>query len=453
MRIISLVLLVGCVSSSRSRFDDLVRVPELDVARLDPEEAAQHPEIPRMLATPLTADAAVRVAILNSPALQSRLAMLDVALADFRGAGRVRNPDLELEAEYGEARPDLAFELLVDIADIARAGIRRRAADASLEAARVEAAMAVLDHAYDTRVAFYEHQADLERLELYRVTVDAFLAAAEAAAEMRTAGNVADLDVVQQRALYEESRIALVQAELAAQQSRETLHVLMGLSGESTTWTVEERLPVPTEEPVDLERLEALAFERSLVLAQKRHQLEALARRVGLARTAGAIPALRFGVAGAREEGSWAFGPRVEVEIPVFDQGQGPIGRAAAELLIGQHDYVDSAVRVRSAARRAFNRHRTARARAVFVDDTFVPAREAVLRETLLQYNAMNVGIFQLLDAKRALVDAQQQGVRARLEYWQALAEVELGLAGRTRSMGGGVEVPEMAGDASGGGH
>ncbi len=78
-----------------------------------------------------------------------------------------------------------------------------------------------------------------------------------------------------------------------------------------------------------------------------------------------------------------------------------------------------------------------------FYDETLLPARAAVLEETLLQYNSMNVGVFQLLQARRAVIDAARERVEAMFDLWQATARVELVIAGG--------EPPEMSGPSMGG--
>jgi outer membrane protein, heavy metal efflux system len=59
-----------------------------------------------------------------------------------------------------------------------------------------------------------------------------------------------------------------------------------------------------------------------------------------------------------------------------------------------------------------------------------IPAQRRVLDETLLQYNAMQVGVFELLVAEQALLDVQLAELEARAEYWIAEAALEALLAG-----------------------
>lgn len=453
------LLLVGCVSSAAT-FDDtralLPREAQVQtVARRAPAEELSS-RARQLLARPLDAQAAVEIALVTSPALQAELAGLDVALADLITMSRPANPEVEIEAMFareGDEEPELTIELGLVLSDLLYAPLRRRIAGEELAAARVNAAGAVLDHAYAVRVAFVELQA----AQMLKQTLDAVVASLRASWELtealREAGNVPALDVAQQYALYEESRLALAQAELAVALGRERLHVLLGLAGEDTGWELAGALPVPDELSLEEDSLESRALDRSFELLAQRHRLEALARRSGLLRSMAAIPEVHAALSAERNgEGAWALGPVVGVQLPVFATGQGPARAAVAKLEVEQHRYAELAVRVRSAARAARHRFVTARERLQFVETTLLPARQAVLAESLLQYNAMALGVLTLLQAQRDLIGAQRAAVEARRDYWLARLELEQVLAGRMVE-GSRVEVPGFENAEPAGGH
>lgn len=103
---------------------------------------------------------------------------------------------------------------------------------------------------------------------------------------MREAGNVRELDVASEQAFAEEAKLDLRLAEIALRESREQLNALMGLWGEETqAWAAAPaRLSDPPREPLDSERLESRAIERSLDLAAAGHLIAAAAENVGLDR-------------------------------------------------------------------------------------------------------------------------------------------------------------------------
>ena len=127
---------------------------------------------------------------------------------------------------------------------------------------------------------------------------------------------------------------------------------------------------------------------------------------------------------------------------------------AQAEFDALMERYYGMAVDLRSAAREARNRVVSAHARAQQYQAVILPAQARVTQQTLLQYNAMQVGIFQLLQARREELDAQLALVATRREYWSAAAELEALLAGqRVRPAERSAGASEMTTSAATGGH
>ena len=137
-------------------------------------------------------------------------------------------------------------------------------------------------------------------------------------------------------------------------------------------------------------------------------------------------------VAGAeREEGAWKIGPSIEFPIPLFDHGQGHFGRSAAELRRAQQEYYALGVRVRSTARLVQERLQGAEDRARYYRDILLPLRERIVHETQLQYNAMQLGVFELLRAREQQIQAAMAYVDTLLDYWLARTDLEQLLSGR----------------------
>jgi len=63
-----------------------------------------------------------------------------------------------------------------------------------------------------------------------------------------------------------------------------------------------------------------------------------------------------------------------------------------------------------------------------------LPLRERIVRETQLQYNAMQVGVFELLRAREQQIQAAIAYVDALLDYWLARIDLEQLLSGRVPS-------------------
>lgn len=476
-----LLLLVGVVGLGgcagvrpQAAFDDveatLAERTDLRVAWATgtAEDAAVRSAVDSLLADSLTAGAAVQVALLHNRRLQATYEDLGVAQASLVQAGLLSNPIFGARAlwplEEGGA-PDLGFNVAFEFLDVFFLPLRKRVARSAYEAARLRVAAAVLDLAARTRTAYVRAQTDRLRLAMQARVVRNAEAGYTAARLLREAGNVPAVDLLAEQALYEQARLDLLVAEGAAAESREALVRLMGLSGPAAAIDLPTDLPpVPAESPlpfvrtgteadlpgavVDAARLERMAVEASLDLAAARQDVETAAARLGITDVRSLLPDLEVGGEAERTEGEWEAGPEVEVVLPLFDQGQAARAAGRAELRRARALYEATAVDVRSAARVLAQRLATARRAGLHYQTTVLPLRAEVSAQTLHQYNAMQTGVFGVLQAQRQEVEAARAYADALAAYWTARADLDLLLQGRMPPLDGGALALSAAGPA-----
>lgn len=428
----------GCISTGvREDLDTIhtlagvAEVPEVDA----PVDDASAPSVSEILATPVDADAAVRIAIANNRELRATLRELGIARGRLLTAGLLTNPLVE-----GELTPErqsaVAMRVEWDVASLVLAPLRADAASADLDAARFDAAAAVVVTGYQVREAFHALQAAEESLAISQRALDAQLIGRDAARALADAGNLRPLDVRAREAAFEEERVHVAEHELEVIVAREALQRLLGLHGDETTWTTAGPLaaiPEPTEDADDLERR---AIDASLELRALSSVMVGHARRAGLARTEALLPELLVdlhalvGTSDATTAPGAVLGGGIALRLPVFDQGSGRVAMHEHALDAAYERYVGVAIRVRSVAREARARVRSAALRGRHYAAVVLPARQQVLDETLLQYDAMQVSIFQLLDALRERQASEVAAVATRREYWDAVAALDALLAG-----------------------
>ncbi|WP_081465959.1 TolC family protein [Stigmatella aurantiaca] len=474
-RLAGLVLLLGlgapgCVSPSMQ--SDLARVRELTHMPLPPQLAVARDEgtgfpeeVRQWLQQPLTAEAAVRIALLNNRELRASLRDLGVARGQLLQAGVLPNPAVEVELRQQED-PGLPFEpqaevrveygLTQAVLSVARA----RAAQRELEAARYRTAAFVVELGYTVRAAYYAFQAAQQRVAIATQALDAFAAARDASQALFEAGNIPELDAATQDAAYESARATVAQLELEVLERREQLQRLLGLHGEATAWTVTETLPRMAEQEPALENLERKALTASLELAETQHRLEGAAQRAGLTSVEGWLPDVSVGVIAERKSpvapahGEWEWGGVIHFTVPLFDRRQGTRSASEAEFDALMERYQGMAIDVRSAAREARNRVLSTYLRARQYQQVLLPARQRVMRQTMLQYNAMQIGVFQVLQVRREQLDTELAYVDLLREYWTAHAALEALLAGRrTGAPLGPGSGASLAGGTEAGGH
>jgi cobalt-zinc-cadmium efflux system outer membrane protein len=415
-------------------------------------DSASQDAVRQLLAKPLTAENAVKLALLNSAQLQAAFEELGVARADLVSALRLPNPVAEGSVRFRKRESaTLDFAVTEDLTQLIFLPLRNGVAQAQLEAAKASVAGRVLDLELQVRTAFYGYLADRQMLEFRETVLKALEASATVAKGLHDAGNVTELDLDTEQVLYDEAKVNFASAKTAMAASHERLSALLGLWGKGGDWQVEGRLNDP---PADfpLADLESKAIERSLDLAIIKHRFEGAAKRSNLATAEGWLPELKAGAVAEREEKQWSYGPLAEVQVPLFYQGQGEVDRAQAEMRRQQQLLKARAVQIRAAARTAATRVAAARDRAVYIKTVLLPARERILNQTQLQFNAMSVSVFQLLLARRDEVDAARSYVEALREYWTARAEADQLRSGRL-PMASTMPSEAMANEAADRGH
>ena len=431
----------GCASMTLDAgFDDIKAIVEQRSAsqiswnndtELDKEASEK---LNSLLKRKLTANDAVQIALLNNRDLQAIYSDLGVAQADLVQAGLLGNPIFDAAVMFpvsGGGQPDLELGAAINFLNFFYIPLRKRVATARFEEVKSRLAGSVLDFAGRVRTAFYTYQSDQQMLELRQTIVQALGASLEIARRLSEAGNITDLDFARERAQLETAKLALRSAEVARRQSREELNMVMGLWGEQIQWQSDGRLPDIPEQPVPMKDVERRALEQSLDLANVRQRIAATSEQLGLTRWTALLPELSAGPQAERNDGEWEIGPRLDFAIPLFDQGQARVGRGVAELRRARQEYYGAAVRIRATARALRDRVDGARDRALYYRDILLPLRERIVNEAQLQYNAMQLGPFQLLRAREQQIQTAVAYIESLRDYWLARADVEQILNGR----------------------
>lgn len=376
-------------------------------------------------------DQAVEVALTTNRDLLAALEELGLARADLMAARTVRNPIVDGEYHLPGSR-FTPYEVAITqtLVDFLRLRRRRAVGEAEFQAARLRITASVVGFAGQVRADYYTLQAAQAALAQQQTITAAAEASVQLAQRQHVAGNVSDLDLESEQALYERAKLDLARAELDELQARERL---LGDLGALRALPV--RLPPLATPPAEAERtfeeVEAAQAERmDLVLA--RAELDAARRARPLASTA-PFDELAAGVHFDREAGGErSRGPTATIPIPLFDQGLSARARADAMLRIAEQRLHALVVTARSEARAARERLVEARARAEYIGTVVLPRRQRILYLTQVEYNAMLRGAFDLLRARQGLAEAERERVLALRDYWLARTEMDAALAGVT---------------------
>ncbi len=411
----------------------------------------------------LTADEAVRLAIANNSQLQALLENLDIARAEVWQASLLPNPVMDAEVQFIESDGGDLLELgltqsIIDVLLIPR---RKSVASARYQQVEAEVTAAILDLATEVRDAYRTLQAQLELVELYRTATDATYYGYDAARRLREAGNIIELDVLTEQALHQETRTALVSALARAGEQRENMNALLGIwDATGSRWTVPPRLPMPTDLTIAPEDVETSVIAASLDLAAMHSRVVALGRSVDLREIEATFPVLSAGITAEREaDETWSGGPLVSFSLPIFDYGQAAGEEARSRFEQAYAEYTALAIRLRRSARAAFIMSSTTSENSRYLRDVIVPLRSRITQQTQMQFNAMQIGVFQVLDARRREIDAARSSVESLRDHWIARNRLESLLLGRLPQARFGISTTANeaamagSGDPSSGGH
>lgn len=439
----ALAALAGCASTSaKPAFEDVAQSVEARSGhkiRWDQDTGADkeaQQAIDRLLAQDLTADAAVQVALLNSPSLRARFEELAIAQADLVQAGLLKNPVFSIGRTAWDAEhldTNLFATVEQDFLDIITMPLRKRVAATQLEATKLQVGDLVLELAAEVRNGFYMAQSAEQVVAMRRVVSEAATASADLAKLQYEAGNTNDLDLNNERALASQTALERRRSEGEAAVAREKLNKLMGAWGPRTNWKMAGRLPeLPKEEP-PLEHLEAAAITQRLDVAAMRREVQALGYALGMAKATRWTGMISVHVEAGRLRDSkrFSFGPSVAFEVPLFDQRQAAIARIEAFKRQSEDTLHALAVDVRSDVRASRVRVTTSRGVVEEYAKVLVPLRESIVKFTHQQYDAMLLSVYQLILAKQMEIDAYRAYIESLRDYWIARSDLERAIGGR----------------------
>ena len=393
-------------------------------------EAAQS-QVAQLLASDLTPDAAVQIALLNNKRLQVALADLGVAEADLVQAGRLRNPRLSFGRVSGSDASETDRTVLFDLAGLLTLPLRRAIEERRFNQVQLQTALQVVRLATDTRRAYFQAVAANQTLSYMRQAAQAAEASAELAQRMAGAGNWSKLDQAREQVFHVEVTAQLVRTEQSANASRERLIRLMGLSGEQARINLPDRLPTLPDKPDTPADIEGTAIARRLDVQAAKMETEHTARTLGLTRATRFVNVLEAGYQNKSATGeSRVDGYEIELSLPLFDWGTARTRRAEAIYRRSMMRTADVAIQARSEVREYYAAYRTNFEVSRRYRDEIVPLRKRVSEEVLLRYNGMLVSVFELLTDARAQIASINAAIEAQRDFWIADTELNFALHG-----------------------
>lgn len=440
MLLLGIALLTGCVSNntkeSFKQIDaEVVRRTgrTIDWLQIPADTGTAMEQVDRLLKNDLDLEAAVKIALLRNPKLQILYESIGIAEAEVVKAMLPPNPVMEIgHTRTGDHGHTWEFNLVQELVGMIMIPQHRKTAEAEAAQVRSQVTAGVLDLILDVKVAFRRVQAAQQTLGMLEKTLKSDQAAHEMARRLREAGNITKLEMQGHKAVLEQTKMAIFNAELKRNESRERLNVLLGVTHDRIHWHVTETLPEIREEQLTCGHIEAAALRNSLDLEMARLEWLRARRHGSMVRYTSVMPAVELAMESERKAGGkWEWGPLLAFPLPLFDRGRP--GRTVADANIRRAASHETLVRNRlgAATRLTVRRLETRHEQAMRYKHTIIPLKKELTEETQRHFNAMQVGVFQLLTAKKEELRAKRSYIKALARYWVARAEADHLMSGR----------------------
>jgi outer membrane protein TolC len=423
---------------SRGRVDERLESAGFPEAASALEEA----QVRELLANGLDEDDAVRLALGHQRRTRAALAKLGIGSGELAAATLLSNPVLHGQLLFLDRGPEIDLGISQSLVRTLLLPIQKARSAAELRALEAAVASEILAAVLDARRAHVRASHVWRDLELRRAAEASALGSQELMQDLVQAGNATPARAAANAVELARRSQDRMESERRWIEAREQLNRACGLAGELTQWelcpealvrSLGGRIVDPElMEGLDLNQLESRAMTASLALAESRARAEAQAHAAGLSEWASRLQDAELGLAAKREsdDSSWGLGPSFRIPLPMLDTGdvQTHAARARLQVLLEEHEalLVDLFSRIREWSERlqaSVAMERQAR-------EVLLPAERALLEETLRNFNAMQIGAFDVLRVRAGEIEAERMHLAAYTDARLARLEVEALLQG-----------------------
>jgi cobalt-zinc-cadmium efflux system outer membrane protein len=382
---------------------------------------------------PLTADAAVSIALRCSPRLQSLYAELALTQADVYEATRLSNPQLGF-ARVATGAPDdivkTTWSISQRFVELMLLPVRQRVGRETLLASQQYAAHEVLQLEQSVRAAYVTYVAAVAIAEMQARAATAADLSAQTAVAFRAAGNINELQLSREQATAIEAKIEYGKAKSEAARARADLLSVMGLaSRDAAKLAAPTSLPRPLTlaltQPSDADALRKSAQDQRLDLQAARQRVAALDSNASQQRIWRWFGDFEVGYERERETNeSTRSGPTASIGIPLFNTRKDLVLRAKGQLELAQVELRKLEIELDNDTEAVMEAARNARDASQALREQLVPLRERITSLSQREFNYMFIGAFELLAVKRDEMQTYRQYLEAIRDEW--LTQIQL---------------------------
>lgn len=473
----SLLLLASCATvdpkADFQRAHKLIEEHSGTTDSYEPEtESLVEQRVQELLTDGITVQEAVTIALLNNKGFHALFQEIGMSRADVVQSGLLSNPSLSMSIRFpeGGGRSDLTAGFGQQIVDLWQIPMRKRVAEAELEQVILSVADRAVQLTAEVKQAYYQVMAAKQAEELAHENQNLVERSVELAEARFKAGEVGLVDVNLVRVNLINIQLEALSARRTREEAANQLSRLLGLARSHVTWTLNGSWPEPIPREFNDDELLSIALEQRLDAAVaalrvdaaeaslekeyrsvfpnvtiglegERPESRALPGRNVLADTArtsigsGALTAPSIQSRGERRQEKsqiidLLLGPTLDVTLPIWDQNQAQIAKAAykvRQLRAARVEILDNlAIEVTD----ALSAIRSAQELAQFYETKALPQTELSVEAAQATYKAGEQSVFALIEAQESLIAQRRAQVNILRSAAQAQVELERAMGG-----------------------
>ncbi len=396
-------------------------------------------EVNKLLPDGLTEDDAVRIALLNNRKLQASFEEIGVTKADLVQVGLFTNPKLTavFRFPFKGGGTDIEAVLPIRISDLWQIPLRKKVAAIRLEATMIQMSEEILKTVAEAKKAHSEYVALLALRDETEKIKKQMEELRDHLIYRQKFGYTSDLDIYMAKAAIIDKEAELARIQKESKVARMRLNRVLGLCPDQFGYEVIGSLPEEFRPLPDLEIMitHALSMRPDVQIAKLK--IEDSRRVLALERKR-IFTNVEAGIGYAREsEGTEFFGPELEIQLPLFDQNQAQIAKAEYRVRQAEKELQAKIGVVREEVSAALERLSFARREVNLIRNQILPMRKGSVGYAEKYFNAMQINMLYLLEARQKLSETQRRFIESLREQQNAIIELE-------RILGGMILRPEV---------
>ncbi|MGZ5208583.1 MAG: TolC family protein [Sulfuricurvum sp.] len=436
--VIALVIFSGCSTiSQQDLFSDVNQTTSLRGAGnlqwiKTPQEAALvNKSVNNFLSQPLSQENAVRIALINNRSLQQTYEQIGISQSELVQAGLMSNPLLGYSLGRGGGITTSIVSLDVAFLDLLWIPLRRELGGLALEETKFRVGDEVLKTVRDVKKGYIDARVAQEHVSLYESQLKSHEASIQLAIRQYTVGNLSKRSLLKIQDTYAHARLESMRLNQENAHRREALNRLLGLYGTQTQYVLDKESLKLSSPLVSENGLESRAIANRLDISAAIKAVDYAASQAGYTKNTRLLSDMELSAQSEKTTDTDRFNTfGIKIPIPIFDFGQGRMGKAEALYNQSVHHLYEVAVNIRSEVRESYAVSRYTYDRAQETNEVIVPTNKQILEETQLFYNGMLDGIYELLEDQRRYGEAQMESLNAIGEYQKAQVDLEYVLGG-----------------------